>query len=177
MLDIAKNKYSDMGDFIFIHGDAENLNDYFIEKFDAIFYTASLFLLPDFKRSLNDAMTLLNDKGKIAISFYSGLADMAGQDLVKKNFQDFSYRYGAFVLTDLMKYLASRKFKNFTTDFLFQADKEFLTEFLTIPAQAAGLFPRQTYNRQISLVKEFINDLFCFEEEVFMKWTFIILSH
>lgn len=176
MLDIAKNKYADLGNFIFIHGDAENLSDHFIEKFDAIFYTASLFLLPDFKKSIHDALTLLNNGGKIAISFYSGLSDMTGQDLIKKHFPGFSYRYGAFGLPDLIKWLKTSKIKNFTTEYLFQAESEFLTEFLTIPAQAAGLFPRQTFNKQVSLVKEFIRDLYSFEKDTFMKWTFIVIS-
>lgn len=176
MLDIARNKYSSSGDFIFIQGDAENLEDYFMEKFDAIFYSASLFLLPDYKKSLNEALNLLTDGGKIAISFYSGLSDVAGKDIVKIYFHDFSYRYGAFSLSDLTSFLSTKKIKNFTTDYLFQTDKDYLTEFLSIPAQAAGLFPRQSYNRQVSLVKEFIEDLYRFEQEIFMKWTFIIIS-
>jgi cyclopropane-fatty-acyl-phospholipid synthase len=176
MLDIAKNKYSNLGNFIFINGDAENLKDYFMETFDAIFYTASLFLLPDFKKSLQDALSLLNDNGKIGISFYAGLSDMSGKDLIKKNYPGFSYRYGAFTIFELTNFLKSKKIKNFTTDFFFPVDKSFLTDFLTIPAQSAGLFPRQSFSKQVSLVKEFIEDLYKFEKEVFMKWAFIIIS-
>lgn len=176
MLDIAKKKCSDSGNFIFIHGDAENLKELFIENFDAIFYTASLFLLPDFKKSLKESISLLNNSGKVGISFYAGLSDRSGKDLIKKNYPDFSYRYGAFAINELKKFLRTRKIKNFMTDFIFQTDKVFLTDFLTIPAQAAGLFPRQSFTKQASLVREFIDDLFMIEREIFMKWNFFIIS-
>lgn len=176
MLDIARDKYSSYDNFIFVTGDAEHLHEHFLEKFDAIFYTASLFLIPDYRRSLKDARSLLNDKGRIAISFYGGLSERTGEDIIKQTYPDFSYKYGAFNIKDLMDFLLKEGLKSFTTEYLFQTDKSFLVDFFSIPAQASGLFPRQSYSRQLVLVREFLDDLFSINEEVFMKWIFIIIS-
>ncbi|RMG59592.1 MAG: class I SAM-dependent methyltransferase, partial [Deltaproteobacteria bacterium] len=78
MLQKAREKYGHRDNIIFVLGDAENLKEYFMEKFDAIFYTASIFLIPNFRKSLKEAFSLLNPGGKVAISFYSGLSDIEG---------------------------------------------------------------------------------------------------
>ncbi|RMG56743.1 MAG: methyltransferase domain-containing protein, partial [Deltaproteobacteria bacterium] len=169
-------KYGHRDNIVFVLGDAENLKEYFMEKFDAIFYTASIFLIPNFRKSLREAFSLLNPGGKVAISFYSGLSDIEGSDVVKKHFPDFKYRYGAFSLSDLFSFLKGERVDHFTTDYIFPASREFIRDFLSIPAQASGLFPRQPYSRQKVLVEEFLDDLYSREDEIYMKWTFIIIS-
>ncbi len=46
MLARAKERCRGTPGVFFVRGDAENLSDYFHENFDAIFYTASIFLIP-----------------------------------------------------------------------------------------------------------------------------------
>ncbi len=176
MLEIAKGKYEERDNFIFIQGDGERLKDYFLETFDGIFYTASIFLLPNFKNSLKDAFSLLNEKKKIGISFYSGITNIDGKDLVESHFTRSRYSYGALTLDNLLIYLNKEGNKHFVTDYHFPSTKECLTDFLSIPAQASSLFPKQSYSRQLYLVKDFVDDLYRSVEEVFMKWTFIIAS-
>ncbi len=176
MLEYAKKKYSNYHNFVFVHGDAENLSDLFMEKFDGIFYTASIFLIPDFRKSLREALSLLEPNGKIALSFYAGLSDSEGNDILKKHFPDFKYKYGAFSLDDLLSFLEGEKLRYFTTDYVFQSSFDFFLDFLTIPAQASGLFPRQPYSKQKVLVEEFLRDIFSREPDIFMRWTFIVIS-
>lgn len=176
MLEIAKRKYAHRENFIFTHGDGEHLKEYYFETFDAIFYTASLFLFPNFKNSLKDAFSLLNERKKIAISFYSGITTIEGVDLVESHFTSLRYSSGAVTLDNLLDYLTKEGSKHFIADYHFPSTRECLTDFLSIPAQASALFPRQSFSTQLYLVKEFVDDLFRAEEEVFMKWTFIIAS-
>ncbi len=176
MLNIAKKRFLKEDNFVFVQGDAENLKDYFLETFDAIFYTASLFLIPNFKKSLNGAFDLIKEGKKVSISFYSGITDVNGVDLVKKLFPGYKYVYGAYTFEKLLDFLSEKGVKHFITDYHFPVDLECLINFLSIPAQAMGLFPRQPHQKQKFLIKEFVEDLFAMEEEVYMKWTFLIAT-
>src|SRR3970040_967154 len=73
MLLRARERCRSLPGVYFIRGDAENLSAYFKESFDAIFYTASIFLLPGFAESLRQARSLLVPGGVLSISFYTGL--------------------------------------------------------------------------------------------------------
>ena len=75
MLLRARERCKSLPGVYFIRGDAENLSSYFNESFDAIFYTASIFLLPGFAESLRQASQLLLPEGVLAISYYAGLFD------------------------------------------------------------------------------------------------------
>ena len=59
MLLRARERCKSLPGVYFIRGDAENLSAYFNDSFDAIFYTASIFLLPGFAESLRQASHLL----------------------------------------------------------------------------------------------------------------------
>jgi len=175
MLLRARERCESMPGVYFIQGDAEKLSAYFNESFDAIFYTASIFLLPGFVESLRQASHLLLPGGVLSISYYAGLFNEQGDDAIRKAFPEQKYLYGAVPIADLVSCLDSLPGTRTTrVDFRFEVSPDFLFDFLSIPAQSAGLFPKIPYLERIPKVREFCDLLVKRVDPVFMGWEFLI---
>jgi ubiquinone/menaquinone biosynthesis C-methylase UbiE len=175
MLLRARERCKSLPGVYFIRGDAENLSSYFNESFDAIFYTASIFLLPGFADSLRQASHLLVPGGLLSISYYAGLFDKMGNDAIRKAFPDQKYQYGAVPIGELVSCLESLPGTRTTRiDFRFEISREFLFDFLSIPAQSSGLFPKIPYLERIPKVRDLCELLAKRVDPVFMGWEFLI---
>jgi len=175
MLLRARERCKSLFGVYFIRGDAENLSSYFNESFDAIFYTASIFLLPGFAESLRQSCSLLVTGGVLSISYYAGLFDETGNDAIRVAFPEQRYQYGTVPIGDLVSCLESLPGTRTTRiDFRFEVSREFLFDFLSIPAQSAGLFPKIPYLERIPKVRDFCDLLVERVNPVFMGWEFLI---
>ncbi len=175
MLLRARDRCKSLDGIYFVRGDAENLAAYFNESFDAIFYTASIFLLPGFVDSLRQAHDLLRPEGVLSISYYAGLFDEKGKDAILTSFPDQKYNYGAVQIGDLTTCLESLPESRHTrVDYRFEISGEFLFDFLSIPAQSAGLFPKLPYMERIPKVRDFCDLLRKRVDPLFMGWEFLI---
>jgi ubiquinone/menaquinone biosynthesis C-methylase UbiE len=175
MLVRAKDRCKGLAGIYFLRGDAEQLTSYFNEKFDAVFYTASIFLIPRFADSIVQACSLIVPGGVLAISFYAGLFDDRQQDAVGRAFPEMKYQYGAVSYSELLECLSSQKsFRSTEVDFHFEIGREFLFDFLSIPAQSAGMFPKVPYIQRIPLVRDFCDKLAGKVSPLFMGWKFVI---
>jgi cyclopropane-fatty-acyl-phospholipid synthase len=175
MLLRARERCKSLPGVYFIRGDAENLSSYFKDSFDAIFYTASIFLLPGFAESLRQASQLLVPDGVLSISYYAGLSNEKGADAIRKAFPDQKYQYGAVPIGDLVSCLQALPGTRTTrVDFRFEVNQDFLFDFLSIPAQSAGLFPKIPYLERIPKVRDFCDLLAKRVDPVFMGWEFLI---
>ena len=113
--------------------------------------------------------------GVLAISFYAGLFDASDRDALAKAFPAMKYQYGAVQYLDLLDCLRGKKeFKTTQVDFHFEVTREFLFDFLSIPAQSAGLFPKVPYIERIPLVRNLCETLGEKVKPVFMGWKFLI---
>lgn len=175
MLVKARERCKGFPGIFFVCGDAEQLSSYFHEAFDAVFYTASIFLLPNFQESIFQACRLIVPGGLLAISYYDGLFDGRGKDAVKKAFPHDPYRYGAVSYADLMKCLhAVPGYRTAEFDYRFEIGEEFLFDFLSIPAQSAGIFPKVSYIDRIPMVREWSRTLLETVNPLFMGWKFLL---
>ena len=175
MLARARDRCKGMPGIYFLRGDAEHLSSYFHEKFDAVFYTASIFLIPKFADSIVQACGLIVPGGVLAISFYMGLFDDRQQDAVGRSFPEMKYQYGAVAYPELLECLSSQNsFRSTEVDFHFEIDRDFLFDFLSIPAQSAGLYPKVPYIQRIPLVRDFCDKLAGEVSPLFMGWKFVI---
>ena len=175
MLLRARERCKSLPGVYFIRGDAENLSAYFNDSFDAIFYTASIFLLPGFAESLRQASNLLVPGGILSISYYTGLFNEKGSDAVRKTFPDQKYQYGAVPIGELVSCLGALPATRTTrVDFRFEVSRDFLFDFLSIPAQSAGLFPKIPYVERIPKVRDFCDLLAKRVAPIFMGWEFLI---
>lgn len=175
MLARARDRCKGLPGVFFLRGDAEHLSVYFHEKFDAVFYTASIFLIPGFADSIAQASGLILPGGVLAISFYAGLFDDRQTDAVQRIFPDMKYQYGAVDYPELMECLTGQKsFRTTEVDYRFEIDRDFLFDFLSIPAQSAGLFPKIPYIQRIPMVRDFCDKLAGEVQLLFMGWKFVI---
>jgi cyclopropane-fatty-acyl-phospholipid synthase len=175
MLLRARERCKSLPGVYFIRGDAENLSAYFKDSFDAIFYTASIFLLPGFAESLRQASQLLVPDGVLSISYYAGLFNEKGADAIRKAFPDQKYQYGAVPIGELVSCLQALPGTRTTrVDFRFEVSQDFLFDFLSIPAQSAGIFPKIPYLERIPKVRDFCDLLAKRVDPVFMGWEFLI---
>ena len=175
MLLRARERCESLHGVYFVRGDAEKLSAYFNEAFDAIFYTASIFLLPGFAESLRQAIHLLVPGGVLSISYYAGLFNEKGDDAILKAFPDRKYQYGAVPIGELVSCLESLPGTRTTrVDFRFEVGWDFLFDFLSIPAQSAGLFPKIPYLERIPKVRDLCDQLVKRVDPVFMGWEFLI---
>lgn len=175
MLQRARDRCRKLKGVYFIRGDAENLSAYFNEAFDAIFYTASIFLLPGFAQSLRQASRLLVPGGLLSISYKAGLFDANGKDAVRKVFPDQKFQYGAVPIGELVSCLHSLPGMRTTrVDYRFETSRDFLFDFLSIPAQSASLFPKITYLERIPKIRTFCDLMVERVTPVYMGWEFLI---
>lgn len=175
MLSKARERCRGIPGIYFIRGDAEKLSEYFNEAFDAVFYTASIFLIPGFKSSVDQAFRLIVPEGFLAISFYAGLFDEKGRDALARAFPSLKYQYGAVRLSDLSAFLKGRPgFRTTQVDYKFEIEREFLFDFLSIPAQSAGIFPKIPYIERIPMIRELCDKLEGKVSPLFMGWTFMV---
>ena len=159
----------------FVRGDAERLSDYFNEAFDGVFYTASIFLLPNFRESIDQATRLIVPGGVLAISFYVGLFDGKNGDAIAEAFPGMKYQYGAVRFPELLECLRGKSdFRTTQVDYRFEVTRDFLFDFLSIPAQSAGLFPKVPYIERIPMVRDFCDKLAGKVSPLFMGWKFVI---
>jgi ubiquinone/menaquinone biosynthesis C-methylase UbiE len=175
MLSKAKERCRDIPGVYFVRGEAENLESFFHEGFDGIFFSASIFLYPKFRDTIRQACGLLVPDGVLSISHYSGLFTEEGDDAILKAFPDFRHHFGAASFHDLANcFDGMRDFRTTWVDYRFEANREFLFDFLSIPAQSAGLFPKTPYLERIPMIREMCSVLEGKAGPVFMGWKFCI---
>jgi ubiquinone/menaquinone biosynthesis C-methylase UbiE len=175
MLIKARERMRGKKGIYFVRGDAERLSNYFHEAFDAVFYTASIFLLPNYKESIDQACKLILPDGVLAISYYDGIFNAKGRDAMALTFPELKYQYGTVSYEDLMNCLSGKRgFKTSHFDYRFEISNEFLFDFLSIPAQSAGIFPKIPYIERIPRIRDMCNKLSEKVRPMFMGWKFVV---
>jgi ubiquinone/menaquinone biosynthesis C-methylase UbiE len=175
MLETARSRINESDRLTFVEGDGARLADYFSFQFDAIIYSASIFLIPDFKESLRQANDLLKKGGRIGLSFMDGLYDPEGNNLLE--IADREAKEGV----SLRKPVTLQEFQSFFAEMLpghkfwqedFRLPKELLREFFSVPAMSAGLFPGFDYPDRVSKVSRLFDHLP--QTEVLFRWILIV---
>lgn len=175
MLIKARERMKGIKGVYFMRGDAERLSQYFHEAFDAVFYTASIFLLPKYRESIHQACKLILPGGVLAISYYAGLFNAKGRNAMARTFPELKYQYGTVSYEDLMKCLSGAKgFRTSQFDYRFEISNEFLFDFLSIPAQSAGIYPKVPYIERIPMVRDLCDQLTAKVSPLFMGWKFVV---
>ena len=126
--------------------------------FDAALYNASIFIIPDAEKSLEAVAACLKPGGAIGFSFYPQILAADGTDLFAAAFDRCKLpRPKAQFVTSYEKAFAGlRTCCREVSESLFEKAfcREFLTDFFTIPAQSASLFPRLQYEERCQLIPQ-----------------------
>jgi ubiquinone/menaquinone biosynthesis C-methylase UbiE len=162
MLKIAEDRFSGCDRAQFVEGDAAALPKYFDFKFDAIIYSASIFLIPDYKDSLKQAADLLKQEGMIGLTFMDGVYDADNRNLPA--LADEIANEGISLkkpvkLADFNTFFSDIFPERKTWDENIKASVEILREFFSIPAMSAGLFPGIPYPERVRKVNRIFDNL------------------
>jgi ubiquinone/menaquinone biosynthesis C-methylase UbiE len=163
------------GRLCFVEGDASRLSEYFDFRFDAIFYSASIFLIPDYKESLNQALSMLKDEGCVGITFLDGVYSN-GHNLfqVAEREAQLGLSLKKPVMLSELKTFFGQLFpwhKSWIHDF--GLTEEFLREFYSVPAMSAGLFPGKPYDERLENVKKLF-DWMPRDKNPLFRWEFMV---
>ncbi len=155
MLSAARSCVEESDRLTFIEGDAARLRDYFDFKFDAIIYSASIFLVPDYRQSLEHARSLLKQGGSVGLTFMDGPYDSENNHLLEMT--EKVVKQGL----SLKRPVNWGEFESFFGQIFpkreswienFRLPKDMLREFYSIPAMSAGIFPAVSYPERVKKV-------------------------
>ncbi len=174
MLEIARNNNPNPSRLKFIEGDAGDLVSFVKERMDVVIYSASIFLIPDYKASLNQAWGLLEPGGKLGLTYMVGVFENSGEN--------------AFVCADnqARTNVSQKKPVEFASLALFikdifskvslqtkdvMCDIEMLRAFFSIPAMSAGLYPSLVYEDRLKMLNTLFSHLSC--DRLSFRWNLI----
>jgi ubiquinone/menaquinone biosynthesis C-methylase UbiE len=158
----------------FVTGDASELTRHFDFLFDAVLYTASIFLIPDYLASLRQAHALLKPGGAVALSFMDGVYDQADRNSLIV--ADETARVGmsrkrpvsldAF-LEDFALVFPERE--TWVENYVLPLDT--IAAFFSVPPMSAGLFPGLPYEDRVERVRQLFSTMTGVHR---FRWRFIV---
>ena len=160
MLERAKDRLKDYEDQItLIACDACNMSEHIDVKVDRILFTASIFLIPDADQVLINCFEMMKPGGILGLN-YLGKILVDGEpltDVVKEQEPDlFPYGRGVVDVSMLGQMAGEAGFSKLNDGVLaWDITTEEAAAFYTIPAQSAGLYPREIYERRREKVAKF----------------------
>jgi cyclopropane-fatty-acyl-phospholipid synthase len=162
MLQFASAAIKDSLEITLIHGDAGHLTTILNQTFDAVVYSASIFLIPDYRESLRQAHELMNSPGHIALSFMDGVFDASGRNVFAEidKATGLGVSFKKAVKWDEFVRLFTEQFpKHQIREHYFNVSTEFLRDFFSVPAMSAGLFPGLGYPERLQLVEKLVGSI------------------
>lgn len=176
MLCKARERYRNIPGLYFIRGDADNIESFFQQGFDGIFYSPSISHIANFRESVRQACNLLVPDGFISICDFAGLFDENGEDLLRKAIPESRHISGFVSLLKDDPFLRSiQEVRTTRFDFRMEAASGFLFDYMSIPTRSAELFPKLPYLERIPKIREICATLEEKEGPVFLGWKFHII--
>lgn len=175
MLATARERVGSLDGIAFVEGDAARLSDHFDSAFDAIVYSASIFLIPDYRESLRQARRLLKKHGLLGLTFMEGLFDDQGNNLFAM--ADLAAEEGV----SLRKPVDSKEFQAYfegifpaSTVWLedFRLPEDLLRGFFSVPAMSAGLFPGIAYEERVRKIGRLFDNMP--KTQPIFRWTAMV---
>lgn len=174
MLEKARATLGESDRLRFVEGDAAKLDEYFDFPFDAVIYSASIFLVPDYMESLQSAKKLLKDGGCVGLTFMDGILTPDGKNALALAEKDANVGLSLKRPVDPMEFHArfASIFKVRTWNEDFMLPDEQLRDFFTVPAMSAGLFPKLPYEERARKVATLFEHMP--KGPRFFRWLFMV---
>jgi ubiquinone/menaquinone biosynthesis C-methylase UbiE len=162
MLARARELHGESSRLTFIERDAAELEELGRDMFDAVIYSASIFLIPDYEQSLTQARAILKPHGSVGLTFMDGLYDPFGKNALAVADRDAQQGVSLRKPVELAKLHALFR-RLFPKELTWKEDmvlaKEQLLEFFSVPAMSAGLFPQDEYATRVKKISVLLDHL------------------
>jgi len=175
MLCAARERGAHMPRLHFVEGDGARLRDAVDGPFEAIVYSASIFLIPDYPESLKQARELLRQGGKVGLTFMNGFYQSDGENALAV--ADRAAQEGLSVkrpvkLAEFVEVFAGIFHDPLTWHEDLRLPVNVVREFFSVPAMSAGLFPGLPYDERLLKVQRLFNRLS--DRENYFRWNFMV---
>ncbi len=160
---------------LFVEGDASALISCLDQDFDAIVYSASIFLIPDFRESIRQGYGLLRPPGQMGMTFMDGVYSDSGENLFSLVEQKLSLGVSlrkAVTLSDLEDFIRSVFDSVSIHELNFRLPKQQVKDFFSIPAMSAGLFPSLDYEDRLARLATLFDNIHL--EGLNFRWVIIV---
>jgi len=175
MLEQARSAVGESDRVSFVEGDAALLADYFDFLFDAVVYSASIFLVPDYKESLREARNLLKTHGSVGATFMNGLYDRDGNNLLavaeEQAKEGVSFKRPVNIQGFQSFFVGMFPHTRFWVEDL-SLPEQLLRDLFSVPAMSAGLFPGTDYPERVRKVGRVFDHMP--RTEILFRWTLMI---
>lgn len=174
MIERARAKLGESKSVAFLVGDAAELTGRFDFLFDAVVYTASIFLIPDYHESLTQVGKLLKPDGVVALTFMDGVYDEKGRNslVVADDAAQLGMSRKRPVIFDAFLEDFGRVFpdrESWSVDYAHPL--EAVAAFFSVPPMSAGLFPGIEYSERVRKVQELFSRM---TGRHWFRWRFVI---
>ncbi|MGC8658297.1 MAG: class I SAM-dependent methyltransferase [Desulfomonilaceae bacterium] len=174
MLEVARKNNPAPSRLKFVEGDAGSLDNYFKEKMDVVIYSASIFLIPDYKESLRQAWELLSPGGVLGLTYMVGVLEDRGQNafLCADEHAQTSVSQKKPVEFDGLTLFLKELFSNVIVhENDFMCNIEMLKAFFSIPAMSAGLYPSLRYEDRLKMLENLFSHMHC--DKMSFRWNIV----
>ncbi|WP_181692328.1 class I SAM-dependent methyltransferase [Natronomonas sp. LN261] len=149
-----------------VQGDFDEL-PFVGEAFDAVVFTASLFLTPDPARAAREARRVLRPGGGVGAVAPLGWTTLDGDDVFAPLARDSRSPTGADDVADAL----DANFGVESGEWAFRTTAEDLRAFHAVPAMAARLYPRLDPDERLGRARELLSDV---EGPLEQRWRWFV---
>jgi ubiquinone/menaquinone biosynthesis C-methylase UbiE len=174
MLDVARINNPNPQRLRFIEGDAGDLTSCVEELMDAIIYSASIFLIPDYETSLSQAWKLLQPGGELGLTYMVGVYEDGLENAfvcADRNAQTNVSMKKPVEFDGLAQFVRNLFGSSNVETLNFLYDHDFLKQFFSIPAMSAGLYPALDYQDRLKMLDKLFSHLPC--DKLSFRWNFV----
>jgi ubiquinone/menaquinone biosynthesis C-methylase UbiE len=147
MVRVAREKIE-----VVLAGDAENL-PFKDDIFDGAMFNASLFLIPNAEKAVEEAMRVVKSKGLVLASYLIGFFD--GEEKVVEK---YGLKHREVFPSEKIDVFAD-KFDGELLNVYYKVSGEFMKDFYLVPAMANALFPKIPYEERVKKIEETLKPL------------------
>ena len=165
-LDISRAMLADNAGTTRVQGDFDSL-PFAADSFDAVAYTASLFLVPDPMVAVEEARRVLRDGGVVGTIAPLGWVDEDGTDI----FETLPRQSRSPTPAGDVKTALDGAFSTTTGTWSFPTTAENVKQFHRIPAMAARLYPRDDPEERVRKAAELLDTL---EGTFEQRWQWVV---
>ncbi len=155
-------------------GDGERLTEAIGTRgFDAVMYNAAIFVFPNPERSFHEAKRLMKSGGGIGFSFYPRVYAPGTPDLIGWAYERLGLplRFRTITPWETACQALRDTFGAIeTTTYEMPGSVDFLTDFFSIPAQSASLFPKLPYEERAKGIEKLFGALKQWEGDMTIGW-------
>ncbi|MFB6165863.1 MAG: class I SAM-dependent methyltransferase [Haloarculaceae archaeon] len=165
-LDLSRAMLRELNSPRRVEGDFEHL-PFRAEAFDAVAFTASLFLVPDPAVPAAEAARVLRPGGVVGAVAPLGWVDADGRDV----FDDLDRESRSPAGADAVEAALADRFETATGTWRFATTADDVARFHEIPAMAARLYPRLPVDERVARARDLLADR---EGTVEQRWRWIV---